>query len=113
MIAYIIAVPFIFNLLFPQYPESIPFAQALGLLFLFIPRSVYVQVLVAHKQTKALYILSTIIPIVKLPIMFIAITVLGIWGAVYALIINGALEAIIGWYFFKTANPVDSPTVEQ
>jgi len=109
MVAYMLTVPFIFNFLFSQYPESIPLAQGLGLLFLLIPCSVFRQTLIAHKQTRALYLLSTIIPITKLVFMSLAIITFGVWGAVWALIFNGALETIVGWYFFKTACP-DIPT---
>lgn len=104
MLGYMAAVPFVFSFLFPNYPESIPLAQVLGLVFLFLPRSVYGHVLVAHKQTRVLYIGNILVPISRFICMTVLIYWFGIWGAVYALIINDGFETILGWYFVKNAH---------
>lgn len=108
VLVYMLAVPFIFSLLFPQYPESIPLAQVLGLLLLFIPGGVYTKVLTAHRQTRALYLLSTLIPALKLIIMAGLIPLFGIWGAVYALIAGYAVTVLYTWYLFTVARPIVS-----
>ncbi len=113
MLVYILAVPFIFNLLFPQYPESIPLAQVLGLLFLLIPGGVYAQVLTAHKQTRALYLLNTIIPTIKLLLLASFIALFGIWGAVSAVIVGSTVTVLYTWYLFTTARPAVSETALQ
>jgi O-antigen/teichoic acid export membrane protein len=103
MLGYVFVVPFLFQFLFPEYLESIPLAQTLGILFLFLPRSVYGYALVAHKQTRALYILSITIPLIKLGAMASLILFFGIWGAVYALILTEAINLFITWYLFRIA----------
>lgn len=111
MVVYMLLIPVIFSLLFPNYPESIPLAQTLGLLFLFLPRSLYGHALMAHRQTKAMYIGSTIAPLIKLICLFVFIYLFGIWGAVYALIISEAIASVLGLYLFKTARPIASSAI--
>lgn len=105
MLTYMAMVPILFQLLFPQYLDSIPLAQVLGLLFIFLPRSLYTNVLTAHRQTKALYINSIAMPLIRLSIMAALIYLYGIWGAVYALLISELIASILGWYQFKNAKP--------
>lgn len=103
MVGYVLLVPFVFQILFPDYPDAVPLSQVLGILFIFLPRSLYGHVLIAHEQTKALYIGSTLAPIIKLASLAILIYFFGVWGAVYALIFSEAILMLIGWYLFTTA----------
>ena len=102
--AYILAVPFIFPLLFPQYPESIAFTQVLALGLIFVPRSIYGKVLIAHKQLQAQYILSVSNASIKIFLLFILLPLYGVWGAIYAVLVTDLISAISVRYFFTNAN---------
>lgn len=92
---YILVTPFIYRLIFPTYPESILFSQALAISLLFLPRSAYIQALTAHKKKSELYIISSFIPIIKISLLIVFIKLYGIWGAVSAIIASEIISSIL------------------
>lgn len=100
-ILYVLLIPYFFKLLFPQYIESIPYAQALGLLILSTPGMWLGQTLVAHMRKTELYIINTIHPIIKITLFAILIPIYGIWGVIYATLIAGALGTLVGVWVYR------------
>lgn len=100
---YILVIPFVFPLVFPEYLESILLSQVLAASFLFMPRKVYTQVLIAHKQTRAQYILAISMTSVKLILLYTLLSLYGIWGAVFAILGTELLSNFAVRYFFHTA----------
>lgn len=100
-ICYILLAPFVFNILFPNYPEAILLTQALALSLLFLPRNLYYKALVAHTQTRSLYYATTIVPVSKICLLVIFLPMHGIWGAVYALLVSEFLAAALYFSLFK------------
>ena len=90
-----------FRLLFPLYIESIPYAQALGLLILSAPGVWLGQTLVAHMRTRELYIINTINPIVKIVLYVTLIPLYGIWGLVFATLGAGALGVGVAFWVYR------------
>ena len=107
-VLYILLAPFVFALLFPEYPESVLLSQVLALTLLFIPRSLYTKALTAHACTRELYLLGIINPASKLTLLAILLPLYGLWGAVYAFIISGAIEMVVVYVLFKRAKSGDS-----
>ncbi|OGG89270.1 hypothetical protein A2592_00190 [Candidatus Kaiserbacteria bacterium RIFOXYD1_FULL_42_15] len=115
---YILAVPFIFPLLFPQYPESVAFTQVLAIGLIFIPLSAYSKVLTAHKQLRAQYILSISNALIKIILLYTLLPLYGVWGAIYAILATELVSSITVRYFFAIAKspsrgsseePLESP----
>ena len=104
---YILLAPFVFALLFPEYPESVFISQVLALSLLFIPRSLYHKALTAHACTRELYLLGILNPVIRLTLLILLLPLYGLWGAVYALILSGALETIVVYTLFKQAKSVE------
>ena len=100
---YIIIAPFVFPILFPEYPESIPYTQLLALTLLFIPNRIYSQTLVAHNQMKSYYTLTTVTTFLKLGLLYVLLPRFEVWGAIYAILITGIIGSILIRYFFFTA----------
>jgi O-antigen/teichoic acid export membrane protein len=100
---YILIIPPVFKILFPLYPESILMAQILGVSIFLIPHRIYGQVLLGHKQTKSMYFISIIVPLIKITAIAGLILFYGIWGAVYGYILAEAILAIMLWYLFISA----------
>jgi len=98
---YVLLIPYFFQLLFPQYIESIPYAQALGLLILSTPGMWLGQTLIAHMRKRELYVMNTIHPIVKITLYVIFIPLYGMWGVVYATLIAGALGSLVGAWAYR------------
>lgn len=98
---YITLVPYFFQLLFPQYIESIPYAQALGILILSAPGIWLGQTLIAHMRTRELYIINTISPVIKIGLYATLIPIYGIWGVIYATIAAGAMGTVVAWWAYR------------
>ena len=111
-LSYILIAPFVFPLLFPLYPEAVPLTQLLALTLLFVPRSLYSKALTAHACTRELYLLGIINPTIKLTALAVCLPLFGLWGAVYAFIISGALEAMVVYVLFKRATPKKVPAAD-
>jgi len=105
-IGYVAVAPIIFPIIFPKYPESILISQVLAISFLFIPRSLYLQALTAHAQTKAQYVLSIVTPVTHIILLVALIPLYGIWGAVLTPLIGGLLNMIMAYALFKRAKSV-------
>lgn len=93
--AYIALAPSLFGLLFPQYLESVPYSQVIALSLLFLPSKLLLTALEAHYKINALVVYNTFLPIQKFILMFLLIWLFGIWGAVWALVLNRLVELLI------------------
>lgn len=98
---YELLVPPFFRLLLPQYTEAIPYALVLGLTILSAPGVWLGQTLIAHMKKRAIYIMNTVHPIIKLGLFIALIPLWGIWGMVAASIISGFLGFIIAAFIFS------------
>jgi O-antigen/teichoic acid export membrane protein len=105
-VIYILIAPLLFAIAFPAYPESIALSQVLAISLIFIPRSIYEKVLIAHKQIRSQYILGFLTPLLKCSLLVGLIPAFGIWGAVYAILITELVVSILSRYFFVAAKPV-------
>jgi O-antigen/teichoic acid export membrane protein len=99
-VCYILFAPFVFDILFPNYPDAVLLTQVLALSLLFLPRNLYYKALVAHTQTRSLYYATTIVPVSKISLLLILLPIYGIWGAVYALLASEFLAAIVYFSLF-------------
>lgn len=100
VIAYIILAPYIFEIIFPQYPEAVTFSKFLiitSIFAAFMPIKTY---LTTIKNTKALYVLSIIPPAIRIVVAVVLIIPFGIWGAVWSLLAEGLIRTILLLYFF-------------
>lgn len=103
VIAYILLVPFLFKIFFPQYLESIIFSQVLALTLLSKPRSLYGQVFTAQKMKRELYILNLSPGILRLILLVILLPLYGIWGAIYSVLGTHIYSNIVTRYLFYKA----------
>ena len=104
---YILAAPFIFKAVFPQYLDAVIYSQVLALTLLFSPSVLFNTALVAHMSKKELYILSTIIPLVRIVSMLIAIPLYGIWGAIVVTVFIDAVRLILLVFLFFNNKQID------
>jgi O-antigen/teichoic acid export membrane protein len=96
----ILALPTIFQLLFPTYLDSVIYAQWLALSLLFIPELFFSQALLAHVQKKFLYIINISSNLLKIILLFTLLPLYGIWGAVYSLLAYLLYRTVIKIIFF-------------
>jgi Na+-driven multidrug efflux pump len=98
---YILTAPFLFDLLFPEYMQSVPLTQfyALGLV-LFAGRC-YEKVLEAHARTRWIYIVQFTSNIIKILMLLFFLPVLGVWGAVVSLIVQDVSRVGLSYLGFR------------
>ena len=100
-VGYILLCPYFYQYLFPQYIDSIPYSQALGLIILTAPGVWLGQTLIAHMRKKELYLLNTVSPLIKLALFVTLIPLFGIWGVVYAALATGVLGFMLSAWVFS------------
>ena len=100
VIFYFFIAPLFYQLLFPQYTESIIYSQVFALTILFFPKSFMVKTLTAHAKKKQLYIFKTLIPILKIILFFILLPTHGIWGAIITILIIQVIGFFVSLFLF-------------
>ncbi len=106
---YILAAPFIFKLLFPDYIESIAYSQVFALILLFSPSVLYQQTLIAHQQQKALYILNFVGAPLRIITLLILTPLYGIWGVLTSTFINEIFRLVLVIYFVHQISEPKDP----
>lgn len=96
---FIFTAPYIYKLVFPQYLESVRFAQIFALTLPLLPGILLTNVLIAHAKQKELYILNITTDAVKILLLLILLPTYGILGGIIALLIDRVLRATIPAYF--------------
>jgi O-antigen/teichoic acid export membrane protein len=89
---YILFAPFIFNLFFPNYTDSISYSQLYSMTLIALPAAYLMTVLSAYKIQKQLYFLNISMPILKIALLITMIYFWGIMGAIVARIISIAVH---------------------
>ncbi len=103
VVAYLIISPLFFHLLFPRYPEALLFSQALILLILAKPRTLYAQVFTTHGMKREQYITSIVSSSMRIALLLVLLPRYGIWGAVYALLGTQLTVNLLTRYLFAVA----------
>ncbi len=101
IISYIILIPFIFNLLFPNYSESIIYTRLLILNILFFPQRLLSHSIVSTNKINYLYILKIINPLSKIILFIVLIPIFNIYGAIASMLISSAFSFTTLNYFFR------------
>lgn len=100
---YIITAPFLFQLLFPEYLQSVPFTQVYAIGIVLFAGRVYENVLRAHAKTKWIYISQIGSNIIKILTLLILLPVLGVWGAIISLLAWDLAKGILAYTGFQKA----------
>lgn len=109
VIAYVIAAPYLFAILFPTYMDSVLFSQIYALSLIPMGHVVPVSILQAHAAKRELYIFNTAVPILQISTLWIGITFFGLLGAIVARIftrfITLLLSTLLVWtYGLRTSS---------
>lgn len=93
-ILYILAAPYIFNYVFPQYSASILYSQLFSLALITNIASIPIAILAAQQKTTEQYLLSNIQPIIAIGLFVLLIPPYGIMGAIIASLVSKFITAI-------------------
>lgn len=102
VVVYVLAAPYLFELVFPQYLESVVYTQALALSLLFYPKILFGSALTAHADKKSLYIMNVSTPVINIALLLALLPLYGIWGVVAATLLTQVYKtAIMTVLFFR------------
>ncbi|MBC8465154.1 MAG: oligosaccharide flippase family protein [Parcubacteria group bacterium] len=94
---YIILAPLFFSLVFPQYESAVIYSQVFSLTLILYPKKIMWHVLTAHAQKKELYVLNTLIPLIKIALFFTLLPLYSIWGVIATLFIIEVITYVALW----------------
>lgn len=110
-LAYILLLPLVYHIFFPQYLETIPYAQVLGLIFLFFPTKLYSIAITTREDKRPTYILNIVNPIMLAAMMAVFIPLFGLWGAVASTLMEYVLSTATTLYFFRKIETLNQKSV--
>jgi len=82
--AYALAAPFLFQILFPAYLESVPYSQLYALVIVASLGGLFTTALTAQRDLKGLYVFTVISPIVQIVLQVLGAVFYGLWGLIVA-----------------------------
>jgi O-antigen/teichoic acid export membrane protein len=100
---YIVLAPILFEFLFPQYLQSIPFTQVYALGIVLFAGRVYENVLKAHAKTRWIYISQIGSNIIKILTLLILLPIFGVWGAIISLLAWELTRDLLSFIGFRIA----------
>lgn len=102
---YAVSAPLLFSIFFPTYMESVMISVVAMLALLTMPIYLIRQFFIAHKFKKELNRVLVVTPILQTAILYFGLLWFGIAGAIFAFVIGGFLELMIGcFYLYKIHN---------
>lgn len=96
---YILIAPQFYNLLFPQYLESIFYSQIYILTLLFFPQEIIRTALTAQQSKRALYIITTSGSVLKIILFAVLLPLYGIMGAIGTMLIINIFTAYLNYHY--------------
>ena len=100
-LVYVLLVPLVFSVVFPQYPESVIIAQILSVFFILSPSKIFSQVLIAHDLLKAQYMIIITSPLTLMTSLWVLTPKYELLGAALSVVITGILVTILNYLFFS------------
>jgi len=98
---YIIFIPYIYEIIFPQYLDSIKYTRVLAFILLSAPLMFLGTSLEGHAKKKEMYIYKSIGNIVYIVLLIILLPLYKIWGVVFATLLFYLINSILLIVIFK------------
>ena len=95
-VAYILAAPLLFRLLFPKYLDAIPYTQLYAVVILLLSANLVSIALQAKRLKAELYVMSFVNPVTLIALQIPLLLMYGITGMLVARILSDALGVLIG-----------------
>jgi O-antigen/teichoic acid export membrane protein len=93
--AYILLAPYLYQLVFPDYLESIFYTQLFALILLFQPIAVIATTFRAHAHKKKIYFLDSSTPIFRILALSILVPLYGLLGAIITILATQLFNLIL------------------
>ena len=101
VLVYILAAPYLFQILFPRYTGSIVLTQFFALSLIFFPFSIFNAVLKVEGNMRKIYYYQIADPVIQIGLLFLLIPFWGLWGAIAGRIIGRYASYFIPYIIFR------------
>jgi O-antigen/teichoic acid export membrane protein len=95
-LAYVLAAPLLFQLLFPRYLDVVPYTQMYAFIIILMPANLVSTALQAQRLKAELYVTSFVNPILLIALQLPLLLAYGIMGMLVARLISDAINILIG-----------------
>ena len=99
-LALVCIIPFVYGLLFPQYTESIPYAQVMALILLLMPIRFFSTAIAAKAPMRMIYTSNIVGAVSQAVLLFVFIPLYGIWGAILGTFLSQIITSFLNVYLF-------------
>lgn len=106
-IFYIIISPYLFQLIFPEYIDSVIYSQIFSISLIGVIGLIPLSALKAKAESKTLYKINTINALLGILTMFIGIYFYGLLGLVVARVFSKTIETVVIFFFLHQTKEVD------
>lgn len=104
VVAYIVAAPYIFSILYPAYSESaVGLSQVFSLSLLYFPSNLFGLGLVKKRDSASIYKLNISYFVLTILSLFAFVPTFGLWGAVLSKVAVRLVQAFLQFFLFKKA----------
>jgi len=94
-ILYIVAAPYIFQFIFPQYLDSVFYSQIFALSLITGVSSIASAILAAQKKIAVQYVITTVQPLITIALFLLCIPLYGVMGAIIAFVMSRFIATLI------------------
>ncbi len=105
VLVFLLTAPYLYALVFPNYPEAVSLAQMGIFLILTKHSNLYTQAFYAHKMQQELYFLRLSSLAIKILCLFLFIPTFGIAGAIAAFLVAAAYWTVASFLIFFFRRP--------
>jgi O-antigen/teichoic acid export membrane protein len=105
ILVYIVAAPFIYKILFPQYMDSVIYSRIFSLSMFAIATNISLSTLFSQRLKGELYIFTTFNPIIRIVLLAVFIYFFGLWGAIVSRIIASTVNLLSSIYLVYRKKP--------
>ncbi len=109
--SYAAFAPWAFHTFFPAYVDSIHYTQIYALSFFSLVTTVVQMALIAQRKTKELYIVSFVMPTLRILLLSVLLYFYGIWGLLWAQILLNFILFGLQIIIFIRKKPLEATTV--
>lgn len=103
IIVYIVISPFVFDMFFPQYTESVFLTQVFSISILGLLATIPRSIMQSQKMVKDLYVFNTISAVIQIVMMFVLLYYFGLLGAILARVLGRFFTLFSSMYILHKA----------
>jgi O-antigen/teichoic acid export membrane protein len=110
-ILFILFIPMLYKVFFPQYQEAIPYVKTLGTLIALMPFTFITTTMIAQSRGSEMIGIQTTTFILKIILFFLFVPLYGIWGIIFTTIGIEITKGLMTIYLFLKKDTYQKVTV--